>query len=112
MTKPERAVSEFLRDELHVWWKYEFPIFVYDEKERPRVWTPDFFLENLNMYVEVVGSEKYWEDKERNYQYRRRIFKKNKVNVVFVHFWKPDWKEHTAQMIRRIDNSGTQKLRD
>jgi hypothetical protein len=64
MSEPERVVSEYLRDGLGIWWKYEFPIFVYDEKKRPRVWTPDFFLEKLNIYVEVVGSEKNWEDNE------------------------------------------------
>jgi hypothetical protein len=64
MSEPERVVSEYLRDELGIWWKYEFPIFVYDEKKRPRVWTPYFFLEKLNIYVEVVGSEKNWEDNE------------------------------------------------
>ena len=88
MSVPERIVSEYLRDELKVWWHYEFPIFVYDEKERPRVWTPDFFLPNLGMYIEVVGSQKNWENLKQDYQYRQKIFKRNKVNVVFIHFWK------------------------
>ena len=105
MSEPERIVSEYLRDELHVWWHYEFPIFVYDEKERPRVWTQDFFLPNLGMYVEVVGSRKNWEDNKQNYQYRQRVFKQNKVNVVFIHFWKKDWRTHVIRMIQRIENA-------
>ena len=105
MSEPERIVSEYLRDELDVWWIYEFPIFVKDEKERPRVWTPDFFLPTLGMYVEVVGSQKIWEDKEQNYQYRQKIYKDNKVNVVFIHFWREDWRSHTVRMIQRIDNA-------
>jgi hypothetical protein len=103
MSEPERIVSEYLR-ELNIWWLYEFPIFVYDEKERPRVWTPDFYLQNLRMFLEVVGSEKNYEDAKQNYQYRQKIFKKNKIDVIFVHFWKEDWRTHVVDMIRRIEN--------
>ena len=43
MSPPEREVSKLL-DDLGIWWKFEFPLFVYDENDRPRIWTPDFFL--------------------------------------------------------------------
>lgn len=56
MEESEKIVAHFLR-ELNIWWIYESPVFVYDEKERPRVWTPDFYLPKLGMYVEVCGSE-------------------------------------------------------
>ena len=104
MSEPERVVAEFLRDELKIWWRYESPIFVYDEKDRPRLWTPDFFLPNLGMFVEVVGSEKNWEDNRQNYQYRKKIFKSNDCHVIFVHFWKQNWKKHTINKIREIEN--------
>jgi hypothetical protein len=110
MSEPERIVSEFLRYELNIWWHYEFPIFVYDEKERPRVWSPDFFLPNLGMYIEVVGSKKNWEDNRKNYQYRQKIYKNNKVNIIFIHFWREDWKSHTVQMIQRIENARHAKV--
>ena len=105
MSEPERIVSKYLRDELDIWWLYEFPIFVKDEKGRPRVWTPDFFLPNLGMYVEVVGSEKNWEDGRQDYQYRQGIYKINKVNVIFIHFWKDDWRNHIVEMIQKIENA-------
>ena len=105
MSEPECIVSEYLRDELKIWWHYEFPIFVFDEKERPRVWIPDFFLPNLGIYIEVVGSRKDWEDNKQNYQNRQKIFKKNKFNVIFIHFWRKDWRSHTIRMIQRIEDA-------
>ncbi|MDH5780816.1 MAG: hypothetical protein OEZ29_09520 [Candidatus Bathyarchaeota archaeon] len=35
MEDSERQVADCLR-ELDLWWCYEFPVFVYDEKKRPR----------------------------------------------------------------------------
>jgi len=46
MTTCESEVAEYLK-KLKLYWKFEFPIFVYDEKNRPRVWTPDFYLPKL-----------------------------------------------------------------
>jgi hypothetical protein len=36
MEESEKLVADYLR-ELNLWWIYESPVFVYDEKERPRV---------------------------------------------------------------------------
>lgn len=52
MTPHEKEVANYLQ-ELGLWWQYESPVFVYDEKDRPRVWTPDFYIPKLGMYVEV-----------------------------------------------------------
>jgi hypothetical protein len=41
MEDSEKEVAEYLK-QLRIYWIYESPIFVYDEKQRPRVWTPDF----------------------------------------------------------------------
>ena len=50
MTGAEKEVAEYLK-ELGIWWVYEFPVFVYDDKGRPRVWAPDFYLPKLGMHV-------------------------------------------------------------
>jgi hypothetical protein len=39
MTVSEKQVADYLK-ELQLWWQYESPVFLKDEKERPRVWTP------------------------------------------------------------------------
>jgi hypothetical protein len=43
MTNFEKQVAEYL-DKLNISWKFEYPVFLNDEKERPRLWTPDFYL--------------------------------------------------------------------
>ncbi|MEM3000074.1 MAG: hypothetical protein QW674_04805 [Candidatus Bathyarchaeia archaeon] len=86
MTEAEREVADFLK-KLNLWWIYQAPVFVYDDKERPRVWTPDFYLPNLGIYIEVCGNENV------DYAYRERIYKKNRFNVIFLHLFKENlWK--------------------
>ena len=89
MTNAEFKVSEFL-DELAIKWTFEHPIFVWDENNRPRVWTPDFYLSQFGIYVEVCGSDRF------DYEYRRRIFENNRYKVIFLHLYKEDnrWKNH------------------
>ena len=58
MTKAEKDVSEHL-NKLKIPWIYQHPIFVYDEKNRPRVWTPDFYLPELKIHIEVCGSQNF-----------------------------------------------------
>lgn len=45
MTDSEMQVASFLKD-LGLRWVYEFPVFVYDEKNRPRVWSLIFTFQN------------------------------------------------------------------
>ena len=50
MNESEKQVADFLSS-IGLWWKYEHPVFVYDKKERPRVWTPDFYLPKMGIYI-------------------------------------------------------------
>ena len=98
MTNSEIQVANYLR-ELDLWWVYESPVFVYDEKDRPRVWTPDFYIPKLGIYIEVSGSKKF------KYQYRKKIYKKNEVHVIFVHLYKEPkkWKKYLVSRIKEIE---------
>ena len=98
MTDSEKQVANFLQ-ELDLWWVYEFPVFVYDEKKRPRVWTPDFFIPKLGMYVEVCGS------KDFDYDFRERIYKDNGYHVIFLHLYKGGrkWKTYLVNRIKEIE---------
>jgi len=102
MTKPEKLVANFL-NELGLWYKYEFPVFLYDEQDRPRVWTPDFFLPKLGLWVEVCGSENV------DYSYREKIFDKNGMYIIFVHFYKDEkvWKQF---LVERLEFIGEKRL--
>jgi hypothetical protein len=105
MTRSEQEVAQFLKD-LGIFWSYEKPIYVWDRDKRPRVWTPDFFLEQFSIYVEVCGSEDF------DYEYRRLTYKKNGYDVIFLHVYKETnrWKEHFFQYIAKISNHRNERL--
>ncbi|MCJ7635429.1 hypothetical protein MUP77_23945 [Candidatus Bathyarchaeota archaeon] len=99
MTETEKQVANYLK-ELGLWWAFESPVFVYDDKERPRVWTPDFYIPKLGMYVEVWCSENI------SHEYRERIYRKNGYNVIFVHCYKREkWKSFLVKRIMGIEES-------
>ena len=102
MTESEREVARFL-DKKGLWWEFEFPVFVYEENNRPRLWTPDFYIPKLGLFAEVCGSEKY------DYEYRRKVFNKNKIHVVFLHYYKnpTKWISHFKKRVAKI-----QKIRE
>lgn len=102
MTLSERQVADYLQ-ELKLWWRYESPVFLEDEKKRPRVWTPDFYIPKLGMYVEVCGSVSLHEQ----YKYREKIYKMNNYSVVFLHLYKEreKWKSFLLKRIVQLENS-------
>lgn len=80
-------------------WCYEHPVFLFDDKNRPRVWTPDFYLPALQMYLEVCGSSDF------DYDYRMKIYLENDVSVVFLHLYDDYevWQKHLRDSILEIE---------
>jgi hypothetical protein len=99
MTNAKKKVADCLQ-ELGLWWWDEFPVFVYDEKERPRVWTSDFYIPKLGMYIEVCGMNREGCDN------REKIFMKNGYNIVFLHLFKKEnmWKKYLVERIMEIED--------
>ena len=58
MTPVERDVAGYL-DELGISYEFEYPVFVKDERGRPRLWTPDFYLIDIKIYIEVYESDSF-----------------------------------------------------
>ena len=110
MTDSEIEVANYLK-EIDLWWVFEFPVFVYDENDRPRLWTPDFYIPKLGLFIEVCGS------KEFDYEYRKKIYEKNGIPVVFLHYYKKrrKWKSFLAKRVMEIEQqrkSEAKKLAD
>jgi hypothetical protein len=107
MKDSEKEVADYLH-RLNLWWQYEQPVYVLDEKKRPRVWTPDFYLPELGIYIEVCGSENF------NYRYRSDIYFKNKLPIIFVHRYKntKEWQEHILTKIIEIQGKRMKKIKD
>jgi len=97
MTRCEKEVADLLK-EMGIKWRYEQPVFVWDENKRPRVWAPDFYLVPFGIYVEVCGSESF------NYEYRRKIFDRNGYRVIFLHLYKETslWKYYLIKYLQKI----------
>jgi len=97
MTKSEQKVAQFLK-ELGIFWSYEKPVYIWDENNRSRVWSPDFYLANLGIYIEVCGSENF------DYDNRKTIYNKNGFDVIFLHLYKDKnrWKRHFMNYLKLI----------
>jgi hypothetical protein len=98
MKDSEKEVAEYLK-KLGLFWRYESPVFVYDEKGRPRVWTPDFCIPKFGIYIEVCGSEDF------DYKYRKQIYRDNGIFTVFVHHYKDEgkWQTYLRKRIMEIE---------
>lgn len=101
MSNAEKEVAHFLTV-LGLWWSYEQPVYIADEKERPRVWTPDFYLPELGIYIEVCGSETV------DYPYRQKMYEENRIPVIFVHFYKKD--KWMTFLVKEIEKKQTERL--
>lgn len=89
-----------------IWWKYEYPLALYDDGKRHRTWYPDFWLPRLGIYVEVCGIDR------EGYVYREKIYDENGFKVVFLHCYKePDkWKKFLVDRIQQIQESRDQDV--
>jgi hypothetical protein len=97
MTNAESIVADFLK-EIDIWWEFERPVFVLDEAKRPRVWSPDYYLPELGIYVEVASS-----GNEKSYQYRQTIYIQNKIPIIFVNpYDRSDWRKLLIDGITEI----------
>ena len=105
MTNSEREVAKVLK-EMGITWRYEHPVFVWDENKRPRVWAPDFYLISFGVYIEVCGSSSF------DYEYRRKILDKNGIRVIFLHLYKNKgkWKHHLIRYLRLFTHTRNNRL--
>jgi hypothetical protein len=81
MTIAEKEVAKVLK-KFRIQWTFEQPLFVWDDDGGPRVWTPDFYLVQFGILLEVCGSEKF------DYEYRCQIFDRNVHRAIFYMFTK------------------------
>jgi hypothetical protein len=107
LTNAEKEVADYLH-KINLYWLFEHPIFVIDEKNRPRVWTPDFYLPELGIYIEVCGEDR------KCYSYREKIYKKNRIPIIFIHQFKKEknWKNFLKCEIVRINQLRDEKIVD
>src|SRR4030042_1115119 len=103
---PTEKESSFVLKNLGIVWSFEQPLFVWDENKRPRVWTPDFYLKHLGIYLEVCGSKNF------TYDYRQKIYDNNGYKVVFLHLYKETnkWKHHLLNYLQLFTHNRNHTL--
>jgi hypothetical protein len=106
MTNAERQVADFLNF-IGFWWSYEQPVFVYDDKGRPRLWTPDLYIPSLGLYIEVVGNERLG-----NYEFRKEVYGNNNTPIIFVYIQDYNWRELLVNEINRIHQFRWEQIRN
>ena len=99
MTAAEDLVRRFLITS-GLFWRYEYPVHLFDDGGRYRTWTPDFQLPDLDIYVEVVG-----DSSKRDYDFRRRIYALNCIKIIFVHIQSADWQQELRDGILAIEKN-------
>ena len=104
MTSAEIKVSEYI-NQLGLWWQFEQPVFVFDDKQRPRVWTPDFYIPELGIYIEVKGNRNW------NYEFREKVYELNRIPVIFVSIQSQQWKQDLFTGIHAIHQSRWEKIK-
>jgi len=94
MSNAEKLVRDYLT-EFGIYWLYEHPVTIKDEKGLQRTYYPDFYLPTFGLYVEVCGADR------EEYKRRQDIYFKNNIPVIFVHTFKDekDWKKHLIKNI-------------
>lgn len=101
MYAAEEKVEEFLKG-LGIKCEYERPVFLKDGG-RPRVWTPDFYLPELGIYVEVWGSNREIEPVKKNWEYRKRVYEENEIPIALIDAYKDNEETWKRYFIHRID---------
>jgi len=107
MKKSEKDVAKYL-NKLGIDWYYEYPVFIYDDKDRPRVWTPDFYLPQLKVHLEVCGSDKF------DYKYREKLYQDNDVSTIFIHHYKErsEWQKWLRTQLWELEEKRHKKIVD
>ena len=105
MQKSEQIVAKYLNQNGFDWY-YEHPVFVFDDKKRPRVWSPDFYLPAFQIYIEVCGSS------DIDYTYREKIYGENDIPVVFLHLYKDkdEWQKWLRSKIVEMEEARHNKV--
>jgi len=106
-SQEEKKVASFLT-ELNIYWDTQPKLLVNDYYDKERITHPDLFLPELGIYIEVCGAER-----KEIYENKRKLYKQNHFNVIFVETYKPEkkWKLYLLNRIVEIQANRDNILR-
>lgn len=105
MTDAERMVAVFI-NQLGFWWNYEQPVYISDDKDRPRIFVPDFYIPEIGVYVEVIGHKHV-----RDYARTAMLYQKNDTPILFIEVNNRQWREELCAGILGIHQKRWERIR-
>lgn len=86
----EKRIGEYLQNR-NIRFSYERPVAVVEDN-RPRLWYPDFYLDDYHVLIEYLGMNGNRDSKKMN-DYKRSVYRSNRFDVIemFPSDFKADW---------------------
>jgi len=97
----ERRIAKFL-DDNQFKYRYEAGVLIYDTKNQPRLWYPDFQLTEYGTYVEYYGLAGN-PDYRKSIRVKESVYAKNHIDVISIYPWmfREDWQGHIMSELER-----------
>jgi hypothetical protein len=106
----ERRIAHFL-DENTIKYHYEPGVLVSHPKDKPRIWYPDFYLQEFSMYIEyfgLSGRQSY----DRGVNRKESTYSRMGLNVISLYPWNltENWQSYIMDEIKKTTTQRYKKL--
>ena len=100
-SRGEQKIANFLDKNL-INYQYESPVVVNAQYNKPRIWYPDFYLQEFKTYIEyygMAGNRQY----DQGIKVKESTYSKSGIDVIPVYPWmfKENWEGYIMQEIKR-----------
>ena len=97
----ERKIANFL-SENSIKHEYERSVLVSADSNKPRIWYPDFYLQEFKTYIEyygMVGNQNY----DQGIKTKQAVYEKEGMDVISIYPWifKENWRGYIMQELER-----------
>ena len=105
----ERKIAQLL-DAYGLRYQYERPVLLY-ERDKPRIWHPDFFLPDFATYIEYYGGAGQPEY-DRGIDRKTSIYRANSIDVIPIYPWtfRDEWQDYIVDSLEAITSKRTDLL--
>ena len=97
----ERKIANFLSENA-IQYQYECGVLVNAGYNQPRIWYPDFYLQEFKTYIEyygMVGNQNY----DKSIKTKQVVYEKARMDVISIYPWmfKENWRGYIMQELER-----------
>ena len=106
----ERKIANFL-SENSIKYQYERSVLVNADYNKPRIWYPDFYLQEFKTYIEyygMVGKQNY----DQGIKTKQAVYAKAGMDVISIYPWmfKENWRGYIMQKLEKNTLRSYRKL--